>query len=29
MSGSIDLTRFSIALSVPEIELGQVPHAPW
>ena len=28
-SGSIVRTRFSMAPSVPEIELGQLPHAPW
>ncbi len=27
--GSIVRSRFSIPRSVPEIELGQVPHAPW
>ena len=29
MSGSMVRTRFSIALSVPEIELGQLPQAPY
>ena len=29
ISGSICFTRFSIPASVPEIELGQLPHAPW
>ena len=29
ISGSIDFTRFSMPASVPEIELGQLPHAPW
>ena len=28
MSGSIDLTKFSMLRRVPDIELGQVPHAP-
>ena len=28
-SGSIVRTRFSMAPSVPEIELGQLPQAPW
>ena len=29
MSGSIVRTKFSMALSVPEMELGQLPQAPW
>ena len=28
-SGSIGRSRLSIPASVPEIELGQLPHAPW
>ncbi len=28
-SGSMVRTRFSMAASVPESELGQLPHAPW
>ena len=29
ISGSSCRTRFSIPVSVPEIELGQLPQAPW
>ena len=29
ISGSICRTRLSIPASVPEMELGQLPHAPW
>jgi hypothetical protein len=29
ISGSIVFSRFSMLTSVPEIELGQLPHAPW
>ena len=29
MSGSIVRSKFSMPRSVPEIELGHVPHAPW
>ena len=29
MSGSICRTRLSMPASVPDIELGQLPHAPW
>jgi hypothetical protein len=29
ISGSMRFTMPSIPASVPEIELGQLPHAPW